>query len=88
MDDADGSLWLVTALLMEANDLIKSAGNKLNVMDFQAVNTIKTNISLVMELLMDRHADEQQLQKANHIAQNEELLSTLLLILKGHGRKS
>lgn len=86
-NDADGSLWLVVTLLMEVHSLIKSAG-KFSTMDFQAVNTIKTNMSVVMELLMFSLVDEQQLQKANHIARDEKLLDVLLLLLKGKARES
>lgn len=86
-DDADGSLWFVSGLMKEVNDLIVSSGKNFSRMDFQAVNTIKTVVSFVMELLFS--SDRQQLQKcANYIAKEEELVSTLLLILEGHGRKS
>ena len=84
-NDADGSLWFVTVLLTEVDDLIKLAGQKFKVMDFQAVNTIKTILSFTMELLLQPLSNKQQIQIADHIAQDNGLMSTLLLILEGHG---
>ena len=83
--DVDGSLWFISGLLTEVNELIQSAGKKFNTMDFKAVNTIRTIIPLVLELLL--YPDEQQQWKANHIARDEKLMSSILLILQGHERK-
>ena len=91
-DDPDGSLWLVTALLTEANSLIESAEKKYKAMDFQAVNTVKTIVSVVLDTVIYPKGDSQQLQKeihvVNHIAKSDKLVGALLLILQGHGRKS
>lgn len=86
-DDADGSLWFLTALLTAARDVIKSAGGRFSNMSFQAVNTIRTIVPLILELLMGPGISGHQLQLANHLARDE-LLSTLLLLLEGHERKS
>lgn len=84
-DDADGSLWLVLALLAEVNDLVKSAGNKFHTMEFQNINSVKTIISHIMEVIVKHCNDEQQQQVANQIAQDTELMGALLLMLKSSG---
>ena len=84
-DDADGSLWLVLTLLAEVNDLIKTAGNKFNTMEFQNINSVKTMMSCIMEVIVKHCNDEQQQQVANHIAQDKELMGALLVMLKSSG---
>ena len=88
MDDADGTLWFITTLLTQINDLIKSAGKNYGVMDFQSVNIIKTTLPFIMDLLTHPFSNNQQERIANHIALDKELMGTLLLILQGHGRES
>ena len=84
-DDADGSLWLVLALLAEVNDLIKTAGNKFTTMEFQNINSVKTMMSCIMEVIVKHCNEEQQQQVANHIAQDKGLMGALLLMLRSSG---
>ena len=87
-DDADGSLWLVLALLAEVNDLIKTAGNKFTTMEFQNINSVKTMMSCIMEVIIKHCNKEQQQQVANHIAQDKGLMGALLLMLRSSGSES
>ena len=57
-DDADGSLWLVLAQLAEVNDLIKTAGNEFNIMEFQNTNSVKTMMSCIVEVILKHCHDE------------------------------
>lgn len=88
VDDADGGLWVVSALLTEAKGLIEAAREQYESMDCQAVNTVKTIVPIVMETLVHSTSDEVgENIIARYIAQNEKLLDTLLLLIRGHMSK-
>ena len=57
-DDADTGLWFVHALLAEVDDLIKTAGNKFNTMEFQNINSVKIMMSCIVEVILKHCHDE------------------------------
>ena len=65
--------------------MIKTAGNKFNTMEFQNINSVKTMMSCIMEVIIKHCNEEQQQQVANYIAQDKGLIGALLLMLRSSG---